>query len=312
MQQLDSPLAGGDFAVEAYAPAPAPVRRPGRRTVKSTPLRSLPNALPIRGHGSKKRPRVIQRAIACVTRGLESKKCRLYKRIAALAPAGEREQILAPAKGVPAQFRRHVKSAGEYSGRDRRSDFLGNLRAFLTVLLRSMCARTGRIGRRMPGGGWQYATLEQLDSYAWGDPVEMERSAARTRRMLSFCEAHGLIETIRQPTPVPEAGGEWRALPLRKRLTQAGADLLGIGITFERAVAGKLSGAELQRELQIQQPQRRHVAETAAAVPAAVLAVPAPVPAQQIERGPDPPPPKREPGGVVAGLWQQLEAQLAD
>lgn len=307
MQQLDSPLAGGDFAGEAYAPAPAAVRRPGRRTVKSTPLRSLPTALPIRGNGSKKRPRVIQRAISAVTRGLESKKCRLYKRIAGLAPAGGREQIVSPAKGVPAQFRRHAKAAGEYSGRNRRADFLGNLRAFLTVLLRSMCARTGRIGRRMPGGGWQYATLEQLDSYAWGDPVEIERSAARTRRMLSFCEAHGLIETIRQPTPVPAAGGEWRALPLKKRLTQAGADLLGIGITFERAVAGKLSGAELQRELQIQQPQRRHVPETAAAVPAAVLAAATPRP----EREPDPPP-RREPGGVVAGLWAELAAKLAD
>jgi hypothetical protein len=311
MQQLDSPQLSGDFAGEAYAPAPASVRRPGRRTVKSTPLRSLANALPIRGHGSKKRPRAIQRAIAAVTRGLDSKKCRLYKRLAALAPAGPREQIVAPAKGVPAQFKRHAKGAGEFSGRDRRSDFLGNLRAFLTVILRSMCARTGRIGRRMPGGGWQYATLEELDSYAWGDPVEMERSAARTRRMLSFCEAHGLIETIRQPTPVPEAGGEWRALPLKKRLTQAGAQLLGIDITFETAAAGKLRGAELQRELQIQQPQRRHVAEAAAAVPAAVLAAATLVPAERPERDPDPPP-RREPGDLVAGLWAELAAKLAD
>lgn len=311
MQQLDSPLPGGDFAGEAYAPAPAAVRRPGRRTVKSTPLRSLPIALPIRGHGSKKRPRVIQRAIAAVTRGLESKKCRLYKRIAVLAPAGELEQIVAPAKGVPAQFRRHVKSAGEYKREKRRSDFMGNLRALLTVILRSMCARTGRIGRRMPGGGWQYTTLEALDAYAFGEHVPMERGFCRTENAWKFLEAHGVVESIRQPTPVPESGGKWRAPPLVKRVTQAGAQLLGIDITFEKAAAGKLRGAELQRELQMSRPLRPHAAQAAAAVPAAVPAAAVPSPVLRLEREPDPPS-RREPSDFVAGFWQQLEAQLAD
>ncbi len=311
MQQLDSPLAGGDFAGEAYAPAPAVVRRPGRRTVKSTPLRSLPNALPVRGNGSKKRPRVIQRAISAVTRGLESKKCKLYRRVAALAPAGALEQIVAPAKGVPAQFRRHAKGAGEYKREKRRSDFMGNLRALLTVILRSMCARTGRIGRRMPGGGWQYTTLEALDAYAWGEPVKYERSFCRSENAWKFLEAHGLVESIRQPTPVPEPGGKWRALPLVKRVTQAGAQLLGIDITFESAVAGKLRGAELQRELQMSRPPRAHVAEAAASAPADVPPAAAPAPAVRPERDPDPPP-RREPGSVVAGLWLQLEAQLAN
>lgn len=311
MQQLDSPLPGGDFAGEAYAPAPAAVRRPGRRTVKSTPLRSLPNALPIRGKGSKKRPRAIQLAISTVTRGLESKKCKLYKRVAKLAPAGGIEQIVAPAKGRPAQFKRHAKAAGEYKRENRRSDFMGNLRALLTVILRSMCVRTGRIGRRMPGGGWQYTTLEALDAYAFGDRVAMERGFCRSENAWKFLEAHGVVESIRQPTPVPEPGGDWRALPLQKRLTQAGAQLLGISITFEPAAAGKLRGAELQRELQMQQPPRAHVGETAAAVPAAVPPAAAPAPAVRLDRDPDPPP-RREPSPAVLGMWQQTSATLDD
>lgn len=311
MQQLDGPLPDGDFAGEGYSPAPVRVRRVGRRTVKSTPLRSLPNPRPICGQGSKKRPRVIQRAIAAVTRGLESKKCRLYKRIAVLAPAGELEQIVAPAKGRPAQFKRHAKAAGEYKREKRRSDFMGNLRAFLTVILRSMCGRTGRIGRRMPGGGWQYTTLKALDAYAFGDLVAMERGFCRSEEAWKFLEAHGVVESVRQPTPVPEAGGKWRALPLVKRVTQAGAQLLGIDITFESAAPGKLQGAELQRELQMSRPLRAHVAEAAAAVPAVVPATAAPGPVAWPERDPDPPP-RREPSGFVAGLWQQTLAAIAD
>ncbi len=311
VQQLDSLLAGGDFAGEAYAPAPDRVRRPGRRTVKATPLRRMPEAQPIRGHGSRKRPRLIQLAIATVKRGLESEKRKLYQRLAALAPAGELEQIVAPAKGRPAQYRRRPLSQEEYSGNDRRADFLDNLRAFLTALLRSMCGRTGRIGRRMPGGGWQYTTLEALDVYAFGQLVAMERGFCRSENAWKFLEAHGVVESIRQPTPVPPAGGKWRALPLMKRVTQAGAQLLGIDITFEPAAAGKLRGAELQRELQMSRPQRAHVAEAAAAVPAVVPATPAPGPVAWPERDPDPPP-RREPSGFVAGLWQQTLAAIAD